>query len=99
MTQNTARIRWAYAAIVCFMLPTASQATSQDDSRVFKTVDLVFEAWMLDGGARLTSAVVQNDIVISVPQIADPGNATVVVLELDKKPIVYKAPTINFESD
>ena len=48
VTQNTARIRWAYAAIVCFMLPTASQATSQDDSRVFKSVDLVFEAWMLE---------------------------------------------------
>ncbi len=30
------------------MLPTASQATSQDDSRVFKSVDLVFEAWMLE---------------------------------------------------
>ena len=57
------------------------------------------EAWMLDGGARLTSTVVGNDIVISVPQITDAGDATVVVLELDEKPIVYKAPTIAAESD
>ena len=48
VTRETTRIRWAFAVFVCFMFPPASQAAPEGDSRVFKSVDLAFEAWMLD---------------------------------------------------
>ena len=51
-------------------------------------------AWMLDGAERLTSNTIGTDIVIDVPDAMKNEDATVVVLELPSRPIVYKAPTI-----
>lgn len=48
VTPKGDRLRQILAVFACAMLPLSSQATSQDDSRLFKTVDLVFEAWMLE---------------------------------------------------
>ncbi|MCH8966992.1 MAG: alpha-L-fucosidase [Planctomycetes bacterium] len=56
-------------------------------------------AWMLDGAERLTSKTIGNDIVIDVPGAMKNEDATVVVLELPSKPIVYKAPTIESTVD
>ncbi len=59
-------------------------------------------AWMLEGGSRLRSRKVGSDIVIDVidvPRALKDDDATVVVLELPTKPIVYKAPRIMAETD
>jgi alpha-L-fucosidase len=59
-------------------------------------------AWMLEDGSRLRSRKVGSDIVIDVidvPRALKDDDATVVVLELPTKPIVYKAPRIMAESD
>lgn len=59
-------------------------------------------AWMLNGGARLRSQKVGSDIVIDVidvPRASKDEDATVVVLELPTKPIVYKSPRIIAETD
>ncbi len=59
-------------------------------------------AWMLDGGSRLRSQKVGSDIVIDVIDVArslKDDDATVVVLELPTKPIVYKPPRIIAEAD
>ena len=56
-------------------------------------------AWMLDGGGALTSNTIGTDIVIDLPGKMKNEDATVIVLELDKRPIVYKAPTINATVD
>jgi len=42
------RICRASAVFACAMSPLSIQAASQDDSRVFESVDLVCEAWMLE---------------------------------------------------
>ncbi|HXH61888.1 MAG TPA: alpha-L-fucosidase [Fimbriimonadaceae bacterium] len=57
------------------------------------------KAWMLDGGKQLDAKRSGNDIVISVPKTMKDEDATVVVLELPTKPIVYKAPTIETAAD
>lgn len=57
------------------------------------------KAWMLDGGDKLTAKKAGNDIVIDVPSTMRDQDATVVVLELPSKPIVYKAPVIRAEAD
>jgi hypothetical protein len=59
-------------------------------------------AWMLEDGSRLRSRKVGSDIVIDVidvPRVLKDDDATVVVLELPAKPIVYKAPKILAETD
>jgi alpha-L-fucosidase len=59
-------------------------------------------SWLLDGGRRLRSSKVGSDIVIDlidVPRLAKDEDATVVVLELPTKPIVYRAPRIVAETD
>lgn len=56
-------------------------------------------AWLLDGGSALRSEKVGSDIIIHVPAIGPDPDATVVVLELPSKPIVYRAPKIVAESD
>ncbi len=48
VTPKGNRICQVLAVFACAMLPLSIQAASQDDSRVFKTVDLVIEAWMLE---------------------------------------------------
>lgn len=57
------------------------------------------KAWMLDGGDQLKSRKVGTDIVIDVPSTMRDTDATVVVLELPSKPIVYKAPRVTAEAD
>ena len=59
-------------------------------------------AWMLEDGRRLRSQKVGSDIVIDlidVPRVMQDPDATVVVLELPTKPIVYKAPRIFAEAE
>lgn len=56
-------------------------------------------AWLLDGGGNLKTEKVGNDIVVHVPTTAPDQDASVVVLELPTKPIVYRAPKIAAESD
>lgn len=48
VTRKGNRICQILAVFACAMLPLSTQATSQDESHVFKSVDLVFEAWMLE---------------------------------------------------
>jgi alpha-L-fucosidase len=57
------------------------------------------KAWMLDGNDQLRSRKVGNDIVVDVPTTMRDADATVVVLELPSRPIVYKAPVIQAEAD
>ncbi len=57
------------------------------------------KAWILDGGTQLRTRKVGNDIQIDVPMMAPDADASVVVLELPNKPIVYKAPRIEAETD
>jgi alpha-L-fucosidase len=59
-------------------------------------------AWLLQDGSRLRSRKVGNDIVvdvIDVPRSKVDADATVVVLELPTRPIVYKAPKVSAEAD
>ncbi|MEX2243561.1 MAG: alpha-L-fucosidase [Fimbriimonadaceae bacterium] len=55
------------------------------------------QAWMLDGGAALKARKAGNDIVIDVPRSMTDPDATVVVLELPTRPIIYKPPVIEAE--
>ena len=56
-------------------------------------------AWMLDGRDALRARKSGNDILIDVPRAMRDEDATVVVLEVPTKPIVFKAPKIETETD
>ncbi len=57
------------------------------------------KAWLLDGGGALKTEKAGSDIVINVARTTSDPDATVVVLELPTKPIVYRAPKIVAEAD